>query len=293
MTNRIKFTKIKQAHMRLSAYKIFCIILIFSSTMMQAQTTRKQIEEKIGLLNTMVTKASEANMDVQREKLVIHTAKLFLDFADFDEDNYDLCVERFEMHPEYSTKKGLRQGEKNRAARYAKALPEFQRKETLLMVNDAIATLQKVISGEIVRKPVPKFDWKKLRIEGSSIVNEDGTPIFITDYNFMPRTERFTKYYGNMGNYLINLSLQEDGTLSTKEMDALKDYDSEVATHFGSPLIGHNTPPAWMLALDKENMLVGRRQFIQYDIDNPTVRKYWDEIFSIIVPVNNCGDCKT
>lgn len=235
-------------------------------------TTRASVEDKIATLSAMVETARAKGLDVQREELAIHTAELFLDYADYDEENYDAT----------KTACGYSAVYKNDAATVAAELPEFQRNESLLMIEDAIVTLQKVIDGDIIRAAAPTIDLQNLHLNGSRVVNVDNRPTYTSVFNFQPSSERYTKYYGTPDGYCMYLMwLQQDLTINAWYQSLLNASDDE--TYFGCTFLGHTGIAGWMSTLYPE-LSTGGRLFTDYDIDHPAVREYWDALLSIIVP---------
>lgn len=256
---------------RLLTYALVASLLA-PSTLTAADTTRASVEAQIAALNTMIETARAKGLDVQREELAVYTAELFLDFADYDEENYDATLAACGYSSVYSST----------AAATAAYLPEFQRNESLLMIEDAIETLQKVIDGTIIRKDVPVMDFTDLRVSGQHVVNSEDRPFYPMTFTFQPTDERSTEYYGHSNGYCMYLQwLQESLTISNWYNSLLTITDDEDC--FSSCFLGHTGISSWMEALYPE-LSTGGRLFTDYDIDHPAVREYWDILFSIISP---------
>ncbi len=250
-------------------------LMMFGSAMSisAAEVSRIEVETKIEQLEQLIDKVRQKGQDVTREEMTIHTAKLFLDYADFDEANPAKTLEACKASSVYGN-----QGEK-----FAALLPNFQREESLAMINEAITILQDVLDGKIIyRKPVPAIDWKTVKQENGVFKTPGGHPVFLGDYTFKPQSERLNKYYGDSEGFHYDFGfLEEDMMLSQWKQEEL----AEIAAHntLGSPFLGHGTPSKWM----KEKypgIEVGARLFTKYDIDNPNVRVIWDKILSQTVP---------
>lgn len=50
------------------------------------------------------------------------------------------------------------------------------------ILDDGIAELSSVISGEVVRRPVNKVDWQNIKVADNVLLNSNGRPIFLYDY---------------------------------------------------------------------------------------------------------------
>ena len=131
-------------------------LMMFASTMSisAAEVSRIEVEKQIEQLELLIEQVKQKGQDVTREEMTIHTAKLFLDYADFDEANPAKTLEACKASSVY----------KGQAEKIAAILPNFQREESLAMINEAIATLQDIVNGKIVyRMPVPAIDWKTVK----------------------------------------------------------------------------------------------------------------------------------
>lgn len=260
--------------MRIVNTCLLLCLLLCSATYTMAQTTRIAVEERITALETLMQRAEAQNMDVTREELAIHTANLFLDYADYDEQNPEATLAACKESAVY----------KRRAEEIATYLPEFQRNETLLLIEDAIETLQRELNREIKRAPVPAQDWADIHLVGNSLCDGNGNPVFLADYNFMPSTERYTKYYGNyQGHYFDMGQLNPHNLKLTREhKEALEQKKGD--SNIGSPFIGHKGVPRWLKQRSPE-VTKGGRLFTGYDIDNPYVREAMAALLAETVPV--------
>ncbi len=253
---------------------IFSLMMLVSPASIAAEEiSRVEVENKIEKLEVLIEQVKKKGQDVTREEMTIHTAKLFLDYADFDEANPEKTLEACKLSSVY----------KNEAEKIATLLPNYQREESFKMINDAISTLQDIIDGKVVyRKPVPEVDWTTVKYDSGVMKTPEGQPVFLGDFNFKPINERLTKYYGYSKGFHYDLGLLgEDLVIAQWKKDELAEV-TEMNT-LGSTFLGHGAPKDWMKEKYPE-IVKGARLFTKYDIDNPNIRVFWDKIFSQIVP---------
>ncbi|MCL7754615.1 beta-galactosidase [Polaribacter sp. Z022] len=227
---------------------------------------------KINELKAKITQAENAGLDVFKEKLTVRTAEVFLEFANWDENNIAENTSHFELVTRY----------KDNAAQMAADLPDFERSEVILMLDEAIATINQVIAGTIVRKPVPNIDWENISIKGN-IVLSNNTPVFLSDYTWRPSTTQLNGFFGDKDGYFMTSSDVADAQGNIKT-NVINELQSKPNGKFGSVFLNHKGPPQW--ALDKyDNFTVGGTLFTTYDIDNPGAREMQSFLLDGCVPL--------
>ncbi len=251
---------------------LFIAFAIVSVQFCFAQTAQQNAQEKISVLQKLVSKADKAHLDASKEKATIRTAEVFLNFANYDEKNPEKNEHYF----------GLLKAFKPNAKKLAEDLPGFERKEINLMLDDAITNITDLLAGKITRKPSPDIDWSKLKIENAQIIFNK-QPVFLADYTWKPHTKELDEYFGNSDSYLIspNQVINENGDVSPKAIAELK---AKPTGTFGGVFITHKGLPKW--ALDKyPNLELGQRRYTDYDIDNPGARFIQSALLKATVPL--------
>ncbi|MHA6483332.1 S-layer homology domain-containing protein [Paenibacillus sp. strain BS8-2] len=275
---------------------------ILSITIVNAPTEpdlmlKAEAETKLAALEERMAAAKERGIDITREETVQWMSEQFLKFADWDEQHIALNAKLYEQMVLF---KG--QGDK-----LANELPDFERMEVIAMLDKAISELQKVLDGEIVRKPVPKMDWNNIALNGSSF-ETNGKPVFVYDYFSKPLNQSTMDsglYNDHLGNVdhpkALSINFQNpDGTI---DMERMKDLTERPNTNIGYLNLWHsgvpykaNDPASSWWGFDSQwesvwgegigpEMRIGRNyQYANYDIDNPALRNIWNSIFDQVVP---------
>ncbi len=217
----------------------------------------------------MIKKAEKKDIDTQREKCAIWVANEFFKYANWDEKNIDLNIAQYQTWGPY----------KKDAERLANELPDYQRNEVNLLLDEAIEQISAILNGEVKRPNSPVVEWSNITIKGDRFMSGD-TPIFINRNNRTPK-EILSPYSGMLGGASLNMSMMgANGKLTAK---AQKDIDELAQSYSGSIFMGHYAPPAWMRQKDAK-VTDGKRHFTSYDIDNPLVRETWSNLFREAVP---------
>lgn len=251
---------------------------------------KAEAQEKLQILKRLMVDAQKRNLDVTREETVVWMSEQFLKFADWDEDHEDINAKLYNIFAPF---KG--QGEK-----LADELPDFERSEVNLMLEDAIAELTDVMSGEIQRKPAPKVNWNGVELQGSNYIS-NGRPVFLYDYFSKPLNQSTLDpglYNDHLGNIdrpkSLNVTmLDPEGNVRPEKLADLIDRPNRNAGHL---YLWHSSVNSWW-GFDEQwesvwgegagpDMRIGKtKQFGDYDIDNPAVRQIWDRLFDQVIPV--------
>lgn len=240
-----------------------------------------EAHKKIENLKSLMNEARAKNLDVTREETALWFAEEFLKFADWDENNLSAVEYMFEQYAPY----------RSRAAELAVELPDFQRRKVNSILDNAIETLEAVIEGSIIRRPVNKVDWKNIVVSDDALLS-NGKPVFLYDYFSKSVGRSLTDtnvyndhlgaiYHGGQRLYDVNKDravnsylLNEDGSFDKERLS----YITEIPdTNVGFLILWNMGIPEWVLEKEPEADK-GRSLFTGYDIDNPLVRDVWSKI---------------
>lgn len=241
----------------------------------------KEALTKIGILEVQMNEARAKGMDVTREETVLWFAKEFLKFADWDENHQEAVAYLFEQYGPYKEDKD----------RLAADIPDFQRKKVVEILDDGIAELSSVISGEIQRRPVNKVNWQKIEL-GDNVLLSNGKPVFLYDYfsksvgRPLTDTDVYNDHLGAIFHGGENLYppehdrainsflLKEDRTF---DQELLREVTEISDTNVGFLIYWKQGIPEWVDKIEPEARF-GRSTFTGFDIDNPLVREVWGTI---------------
>lgn len=227
---------------------------------------------KIADLNTLIIQAEDEGLDVTKEKMSIRVAEVFLKYANWDENNVQENIDYFGLVSRY----------KNEATQLANDLPDFERSEIIAMLDDAIVTIQKVISGEIVRKESPEIDWSKITIDGNQ-VKQNGKPVFLTDYTWKPYISELNEFFGAKDGYYLTPSHVENASGEVKNW-ILNELNSKTTGTFGSVFLNHTNVPDWTETQYGPDFKMRENTYVAYDIDNPGAREMLSYLLEKTVP---------
>lgn len=243
--------------------------------------TVKEALTKIEALESMMQEARGKNIDVTREETVVWFAKEFLKFADWDENHQEAVAYLFEQYGPYKEDKD----------RLAAEIPDFQRKKVVKILDDGIAELSRVLSGEIRRRPVNKVDWQNIEV-GDNVLLSNGKPIFLYDYfsksvgRPLTDTNVYNDHLGGIFHGGENLyPVDHDRAINTFLLKEDRTFDQELlreVTEISDANVGfliywNMGVPEWIEKLEPE-VRFGRSTFTKYDIDNPLMREVWGTI---------------
>ncbi|WP_010135919.1 alpha-amylase family protein [Ochrovirga pacifica] len=251
--------------------RILAIACLFTSCFF-AQNVQKQAAHEIKDLEKLIEKAEKRGIDVLKEKTTIRTAEIFLEFADWDQKNIESNTKAFKLVASYKPK----------AATYAKELPDFERKEVLLMLEKAKEELSLVLSGKQFRTPSPQVDWKEVYVDGDQITYKD-QPVFLADYTWKPKTSKLTAYHGNQDGFFITppYVINEKGDLQPKKEQELK---AKKEGSLGFIFFNHKSVPNWAKEKFGPNFSMREDTYTGYDIDNPGARVIQKALIKAVVP---------
>lgn len=251
---------------------VLLIVLCFStiqSSFGQLETTARS---KIAVLENLITEAEALDLDVVKEKMTIRVAEVYLKYANWDASNVSENTDYFAMVSRY----------KDNAVQMAQDLPDFERSEIIVMLEEAIDRIKKIKSGEIVRKKIPRIDWTKIEIEGNQLKSQ-GKPVFLEDYTWKPYTQELNEYFGQRDGFFLTPShvIDKNGTIKTSVTNEL---NSKETGTFGSMFFNHKSPPNWAQTEYGSGFKMREDTYTNYDIDNPGAREMMGLLMSGTVP---------
>ncbi|MGA9637473.1 beta-galactosidase, partial [Flavobacterium sp.] len=253
-------------------FKVAICNLVFMSGA-TAQTTEKEVQQKINILKTEIKKAQSKKISTLKEETTVRTAEIFLGYADWDEKNIEANQKHFSLVSTY----------KSEAEKFAKLLPEFERKEMALMLDDALTDLKNVSNGITKRLPTPKVDWTKTKLEDDQITF-DGKAVFLADWTWKPTGNKYTDYHGNQDGFFLTPTFVTDnkGTVNPQK---LKELASKPEGTMGFVFLNHSAVPAWAKKEYPEIVDGPGIKYTMYDINHPVSRKIQSDLIAATVPL--------
>lgn len=237
---------------------------------------------RIDSLKALVQEARNRDIDVTREETVLWFANEFLKFSQWDENHKDETTYLFGEYVQYKDDKD----------KLAAEVPDFQRKMVVKILDDGIAELSRVVSGEIQRRPVNKVDWQNITVGDNVLLNSNGRPIFLYDYfsksvgRPLTDTDVYNDHLGAIFHGGENLyPVDHDRAINSFLLNEDRTFDQELLrevtgipdTNVGFLIYWNMGIPEWVETLEPE-VRKGRSLFTGYDIDNPLVREIWGTI---------------
>jgi beta-galactosidase len=242
---------------------IFLLFLFLGSIQLSYAQLEQTALDKITQLNTLITQAENDGIDVIKEKMTVRVAEVFLGWADWDASNVSINTDLYALVNRY----------KDNAAQMAANLPNFERNEVIVMLDEAITNIKLLQSGAIKRKNIPVIDWSKIDIDGGKLIHE-GRPVFIADYTWKPKSTTNDEFFGGLdGVFMTPADLLDDqGNLKSRLTNEISTLNADPDAGFGTVFLNHKSPPQW--AKDKYgDFLLGGTLYTEYDIDNPGARE--------------------
>ncbi len=238
-----------------------------------AQNSEVDVKNKIAILNRVIKAAESKGINVLKEKTTVRTAGIFLDYAKWDEQNLDANIKNFSLVTRY----------KKEPEKWAKLLPGFERSEIAIMLDDAINELNAVLTGKIKRLPTPDIDWSKTKIEGDEIIYA-GKPVFLADWTWKPRTNRYTEFHGNLDGFFLTPTFLENshGDVNSKKIKELQDKPNGT---MGMVFLNHSSIPEWAKQKYPEIVQGPGIKYTMYDINHPAARIIQHDILAATVPL--------
>jgi len=265
--------------MRLYHLKLLILISLCSvfTLTVSSQGIIGEIDNKIIELEGLISQAENNSFDASKEKTTVNTAKLFLKYANWDENNKALNKTYFDRIPSF----------RNNSTALANDLSDFERREVIKILDKAISNINDLISGVIKRATMPTVDWAGLKYEGDQLMN-NGVPYFLNDYNFRTEEDDMTLPYGNMsGVYISPTHINENGVLKPFVRNNITRKSQATV---GDVFLEHRNMPAWAKTKYSQNngdksFEAGKRSFVGFDIDNPGAKELYGMLLDAVVPL--------
>ncbi|WPR71401.1 beta-galactosidase [Flavobacterium sp. NG2] len=250
---------------------LFCnLIFIAVAT---AQTTENDVQQKINQLKTTIKKAQNKNISTLKEETAIRTAEIFLEYAHWDEQNIAKNTKHFSLVTKY----------KDEAEKYAKMLPEFERKEMAIMLDDARTELENVLNGKIKRLPTSNVDWTQTKIEKDQI-SYKGNPVFLADWTWKPDSKKYTDYHGNQDGFFLSPTYVVDNKGKVNPQK-IKELTTKPEGSMGFVFFNHSAIPTWAKNEYPEIADGPGLKYTAYDINHPVSRKIQSDLIAATVPL--------
>jgi beta-galactosidase len=233
---------------------------------------RSRVVGKEEILRQLVVHAEKTSIDIQREQMVLQSARLFTGWIDYDLAHVALNAAYYRKSPEY----------KKMAAQYAEQLPRFELITLEAALDTVIADFRQVLAGKIERRPVISVDYKKFAIKDRHFM-QAGRPVFPLTYTWLPESPGLNRYFGDLNSVFLSPSFVEDaaGDVST---ESLKAVAAQEDGRIGQVFVNHRNIPDWLVK-QYPDITVGRRHFSGYDIDHPAARDLFAALFRAFVPL--------
>ncbi|CAA6692403.1 MULTISPECIES: beta-galactosidase [unclassified Lentimonas] len=227
-------------------------------------------------LVALIEQAQAQGINTQYAAISAHTIATFQTAAAHDYANNEQVREIF------SDFKRLKA---DRVGKEAKVLPFNELNACLDVAAHAIAQLEQQLGGLIRLSASP--DLSKGQVElGNGYYQIDGRPFFPSSLVWLSTDEAYVESYGRIGQGANTLSrLKEDGTVGGYNFNRMVESASHSAEHNLAPYVffnGHNAA-GWMKQKHPE-IEQGGRNFTQYDIDSPLIRKWFTQLAEASLP---------
>jgi beta-galactosidase len=253
----------------------FTILIIYCSfNTITAQAPEEHITDRINQVELLISQLENDSIEVLKERMTLKTAELFIKFANWDENNVGINKEFFELVP-FDFRDNSQQ--------YAQELPDLIRRNIVIMLDEAISTLNLLIDGEITRKPIPDIDWTKVALEGD-MLKFNNRPVFLADYIWKPGDPELLEFYGNGGSFYIDLNRVQNNHGNIDPL-VLHELETKPDGTIGFIFFGNKTVPQWAEDEYGPGFRMREDTYIGYDIDNPGAKEMWTFLIEATVPL--------
>lgn len=252
--------------------QILFLIGIFLSISIHAQDLEKEAHKKIKSIEKLIKKAEKKGIDVLKEKTTIRTAEVFLKYANWDENHIEANTKAFELVRKY----------KKNASEMVQNLADFERKDVVLMLDEATDNINLLLKKKAFRTPSPNVDWTEAFVDGDQITFE-GKPVFLFDYTWKPKTKELTEFHGNQDGFFLTPSYvtKEDGTINKRIMTSLIEKKEG---SLGFIFLNHKNTPKWAEQKYGPGFKMRTDTYTAYDIDNPGAKDVQEKLLAAVVP---------
>ncbi|WP_404309826.1 beta-galactosidase [Neorhodopirellula lusitana] len=237
---------------------------------------REQVQTRLDDLTELITQAKSQGIETEYAMVSVETIKAFQNAAQWDHDNVE------EVRRLFKTFRFFHKTDPTEADKLA----GNEMQACLQVADHAIAELHQQMAGERTLAATPDFADGDLSL-GPGYYQLNGEIVFPYTIVWLPKVDStMPDALGRIGEtYFALSSLKPDGTYDKFALKQRVDSARiQAAQHF-SPLYhfwGH-IPAKWMIEQHPDAMLGGRR-FTQYDIDNPLVRTWIEQLCEGFLP---------
>ena len=285
----------------------FLYTLLLFSTILQSQNLREQVVANINELKKEISKAEKADLNIEKEKMTLRTAEIFLSYSDWDEDHVDLNAKQFKLVRTYWKNKKDKKGRDAQAA--AAYLPQQHREQILKITRQAISDISSLKNGTLRRPNYRTVNFENIRIkktDNEEIIVEkikgEEIPTFFHTYTFKPEFVladiynrkstklKTTDYHGSIKDlFLTGRYVMKDGSLNggyTNNLDKKIKKNKKVTRVF----VDHRGIPNYIRDEnlnkkdDTKSIYAGARLFTTYDINNPKTKEIVSNLLENSIP---------
>ncbi|WP_305767580.1 beta-galactosidase [Candidatus Epulonipiscium viviparus] len=230
-------------------------------------------QQKLAEFKVMVDQARDSGIEVTREETVIEAAELFIKGATWDQANTAAIKQTYEK---------LWFAKPN-AAELAKNMPSYQFFQVYEMLEEAQATLEKVIDGTYTRRDVPQIDWTQVHLDGSNYTY-DGNVVFPFNYTWEDNSMG-GNLLGNADSGYIDfgITFKSATTLNTPKLDERLFNQNPNISSF---MLGHKNITPFMKAAHPEATAKGFSDYVAYDRNDPAMLDYLKRMIDVAVTTN-------
>ncbi|MEO9476591.1 MAG: beta-galactosidase [Cyclobacteriaceae bacterium] len=252
------------------------IIAIFSiSYSGYSQTLEEIVNDRINVLDSLITASESSEIDALKEKQTIRTAEIFLGYADWDEQNVSLNTSYFEKDHHY----------KDNAEEMAKLLADFERQDIITMLDSGIATLERLIDKSINRVTAPNIDWSNVSHDGDQLTFE-GRPVFLAGWTWKPKSDFYWDYHGQLDGHFITPGYvtDESGQINSNQSAEL---EAKPSGTMGFIFINNRNVPEWAKTKYGDAFVIkdpDAVRYTEYDIDHPGARELMGALIGGMAP---------
>jgi len=163
-------------------------------------------------------------------------------------------------------------------ATYNVTLPFEEAQDCIDLGNAAIAELQNQIDGNITLQPPPDLSVGSM-VQHADTWYRAGKPTFPSSFTWMPDDADLRKAFGNLGGLWMPLTgLQSDGTVpSSVKNSFVAEMNLQNARGDAPHIFTLGTGLASWMKTAVPAIVEGRREFVQFDIDHPTIRTWYTQ----------------
>jgi beta-galactosidase len=238
-----------------------------------------QIRDRLAALEAQIAHARKSGLDTAYEEVTVFAAREFERYINWDLAHTQELARIFGRCNLVGTN----------GPQLAAAQPGEEVADTLMILANAMAELERVQKNPAARQPVPPLPGSP-RLAGDYWY-QDGRPVFLSTFIAMPQGAGYGQAYGWVPSLYLSLRnlTGEDMALGSRSLDEIKRRAESYGRNGAAfEVFFDNSRPRW--ATDKyPDITTGQRQMIGYDIDHPKVREMWQHYLAQVIPLINAG----